>query len=66
VDNLSHFATKEGAATYSKDFFKKYLSIILANLTLIIFRNVEIFKNYFFQIKKNIVKENNEEYYCIC
>jgi hypothetical protein len=28
--------------------------------TYIIFRNVEIFKNYFFQIgKKNIVKENS-------
>jgi hypothetical protein len=35
-ENFSHLATKEGAATHSKDFFfEKYLSI-LANLTLLI------------------------------
>jgi hypothetical protein len=35
--------------------YLKYLGQFDSNY--IIFRNVEIFKNYFFQIKKNILKE---------
>jgi len=54
-------ATKEGAATtHSKDFLKKYLSI-LANLTLIILFSEML--NFFLKIvsskSKNIVKESN-------
>jgi hypothetical protein len=38
---------------------KKYLGHQF-DTNSIIFRNVEIFKNYFFQNQKNIVKDNSE------
>jgi len=42
-------------------FIIKYTLVPLGqfNTNYIIFRNVEIFKKYFFQIKKYIVKENS-------